>query len=494
MSEENLVDGSASNNILEEEHSEESFADLFEKSGQLPVRLDPGERTKSRIISISGDFVFIDLGGKSEGVVDLKEFKDEDGRCQVAVGDEIEVYFASVSGGLKRFTTLAHGLSTLDVAGIRNASDADLPVSGKVTGVLKGGYEVHVGKVRCFCPYSQMDLKGSRDEGQYIGETFPFKVLEYGEEGRNIILSRRVLLEEEQEARVRDLKETLQIGTEVAGKIRSVQRFGLFVDLGGLEGLIPTSEIGWDRMDRPEDFFSVGQEVSAQVIGLDWERNRLTLSLKALQPNPWTNISEKYTPDTMVSGTIVRLTPFGAFVNLEPGVDGLIHISKLGAGRRIAHPKEVVQAGQPVNVYVVAVDEKNKKISLSMEENAPADDTSLPAAGDLLSGTVERVISAGVLLRLGSHMTGFIPNSEMGTPRGTNHSRMFPPGTTVQVVVAEVDSNRRRITLSRRGVDEVGEKEAFDRYKTTVTSGEKSDSTLGSFGELLMKSLEKKKG
>ena len=469
--------------------NEENFATLFEKSGRLLGRLEPGQKIKTRVVGISGDLVYINLGGKSEGFIDLKEFKDAQGVYNVKAGDEIEAFVVSVQNGLKKLTTLAHGLSTVNLSGIHDAYNANLPVSGKVRSEVKGGFEVHVGKVKCFCPYSQIDLKGSREAEIYLGKTFPFKVLEYTEEGHNIILSRRALLEEEQQIQYNRLKEHLEVGMVVTAKVRSIQNFGAFVDLDGIDGLIPMSEVAWGRTEKLEDVLSVGQEVTVKIIALDWGKNRITLSLKAIQSDPWIEAAEKYPVNSLVHGTIVRLAPFGAFVNLEPGIDGLIHISKLGTGRRIKHPKEVVEVNQWVEAYVQEVDPKNKKISLSMEQKLESENALLPTVGEIIEGVVEKVMPSGVLIKMNNSVTGFIPNSEMGTLRGTNHNRMFPAGTAMQVVVIEVDAKRNRVVLSRSGVAERIEQEELTRYMDKVKKEETSSKSLGSLGELLKAKL-----
>jgi small subunit ribosomal protein S1 len=466
---------------------EEDFKALFEMEKKTPARLAPGQIVKATVISISGDFVYVDLGGKSEAVIDLAEFRNPDGTYAVKVGDEIEAYFLNVRDGSKRLTTRLRGYSTLDMAGIRDAHQADLPVSGKVKSVIKGGFEVTVGGVRCFCPFSQIDLKKGGDPESYVGQTFPFKVAEFEEDGKNIILSRRSLLKEERDAQVEQFKATLTVGAELPGSVRSILSFGVFVDLGGVDGLIPLSEMGWDRTEKPQDLFTVGQEVVVKVIGIDWEKNRLTLSLKALQDDPWKGVASKYPIDQQVKGTIVRLTPFGAFVNLEPGVDGLLHISNLGAGRRIKHPKEVVDVGQEVEPFVIAVDETNRKISLALELQSKEQST-LPEVGDAVEGTVDQVMSFGIFVRLESGVSGLIPNSEMGTPRGTNHSRMFPPGTKMQVVVIAVDKEKQKITFSRTAVAEKAEHDSYSSYQTA----QKGEAGLGSFGELLQRHLQGK--
>ena len=476
-----------SNNIDTEQ--EEDFALLFEESSKTSQRFEPGQKIKSRVTGISGDFAYLDLSGKSDGVVDLKEFFDEDGGCTIKEGDEIEVFFVSYEKGLRKFTTLIHGYSTHSLGGIRDAYDAGLPVNGRVTTELKGGYEVQVGKVRCFCPFSHIDLRGTRETEAYMGQTFPFRILEYKENGRNIILSRRVLLEEEQENQKKQFKESLKPGMDITGKVRSMQNFGVFVDIGGIDGLIPLSELSWGKGEKPADLFNIGDAVTVKIIDIDWERGRLTLSLKAILPDPFLRVQEKYPPESMVRGTVARLETFGAFVNLEPGVDGLIPISKLGAGRRIKHPKEVLEVGQLIEAQVLEVNPEKRRISLSMEQKIAFEDIEPPSAGDLIDGIVERVIAAGILLKIKDGLTGFIPNSEMGTLKGTNHNRMFPPGTTMQAVVLESDPKRNRVTLSRGRVDEKVEKDTYKRYREKTHEEEQASGGLGSLGELLKAKL-----
>lgn len=464
---------------------EEDFAALFEQSAKTSQRFEPGQRIRTRVVGISGDFAYLDLGGKSEAVVDMKEFINDEGEQTIKEGDEIDAFFVSFENGMRKFTTLVRGYSTVSLGGLRDAHEAGLPVNGKVTKELKGGYEVHVGKVRCFCPFSHIDLKGAREADAYVGQTFPFKILEFKENGRNVVLSRKLLLEEEQEKQKEKLKQSLQPGMDVTGKVRSIQKFGVFIDLGGIDGLIPLSELSWSRGDKPSDLLATGDTVLVRIVDINWERERLTLSLKAVTPDPFQAAVEKYPPESSVFGTVVRLESFGAFVNLEPGVDGLIPISKMGAGRRINHPKEVLEAGQLVEVQVLEVNPDKRRISLSMEQKVPADSIELPAVGDLVEGSVERVISSGILIKIKEGCTGFIPNSEMGTIKGTNHNRMFPVGTKMQVIVIETDPSRNRVTLSRSKVDDKVERDTYQQYRDKTHEEETASGGLGSLGELL---------
>lgn len=451
------------------------------------------EKVRAKVVSVTGDIVYIDLGLKSEGAVDLAEFIDKEGATRVREGDEIEAFFVTVEDGLMKLTTLVGGYSAVTLNGIRSAYDAVVPVNGDVKREIKGGFEISVGGVRCFCPFSQIDLKGGREGGTYLDRTFPFKVLEFVEDGKKIVLSRRALLEQERKTRIEKLKETLAVGMDVPVEVKSIQKFGVFVDLGGIDGLIPSSEISWDRSVSPGDILSIGQNITVKIISLDWESNRLTLSLKAIQPDPWAAAAEKYPLDTRVSGSIVRLSPFGAFVRLEPGIDGLIHISNLGAGRRINHPREVVETGQLVEVYILSVDQQNRKISLSMQPRVEPAKIVLPSVGEILDGTVEKVMPFGVFLKTDSGITGLIPNQEMGTPSGTDHRRMFPPGTEMQAAVIEVDTSNNKIRLSRQSVLEKVARDEFIKYKESVKSSSNLSMGIGSLGELLKAKMEERR-
>jgi small subunit ribosomal protein S1 len=425
--------------------------------------------------------------------VDLAEFTDKEGVPSVREGDEIEASFVTVQDGLMKLTTLVGGYSALSLNSIRDAYEGGIPVNGEVKQEIKGGFEVLVGGVRCFCPFSHVDLKGAREGSAYVGQTFPFKVLEYGEEGRKIVLSRRVLLEEEKKIKREKLKEKLTVGMDVTAEVKSIQKFGAFVDLGGIEGLIPASEISWDRTVTPGDILSPGEHITAKIISLHWGNERLSLSLKAAMPDPWASVADKYPVDSRVSGSIVRLMPFGAFVRLEPGVEGLIHISNLGAGRRINHPKEVVEVGQWVEVYVLAVDQENRKISLSVQPKAEPAKIVLPAVGEILDGVVEKVMPYGVFVKMNNGITGLIPSVEMGTPSGTDHRRMFPPGTEMQVAVIDVDTTHNKVRLSRKAVLEKAAQDEFAQYKESAKKSAESSRGFGSIGDLLKAKQEEKK-
>ena len=344
----------------------ENFADLFKDDGPPKKQLSPGQKIKAVVVVVSQDSIFLDVGEKSEGFVDRKEVEDESGNVTVKAGDTLEVYFLSSARNEMLFTTKIGGGST-SRAHLEEAYRSSIPLEGFVKKEIKGGFEVTVaGNVRTFCPFSQMDIKRISDPEDYVDQHMLFKITEYKENGRNIILSRRVILEEEREEKREVFKETLKEGMTVKGTITSIQKFGAFVDIDGIEGLIPISEIGWSRIEDVKEVLTEGQDVEVVIMKLDWENDRFSFSLKQALPDPWQNITMRIPVGSSHSGTVVRLTKFGAFVNLVEGIDGLIHISKLGGGRRINHPKEVLEEGQNVEVKIEDIDAEQKRLSLAL--------------------------------------------------------------------------------------------------------------------------------
>lgn len=344
---------------------EESFADLLEKSFVDAGRLEPGQKVEATVLKISGDWVFVDIGQKGEGVVDKKELLDADGQLKVAEGDRIPVYFLSSRGGEMRFTSRVGGDAGLGQ--LEEAWRGGIPVEGVVEKEVKGGFEVKVAGRRAFCPFSQIALRGGSPE-EFVGRHLSFRIAQYGEGGRNIVLSRRALLEEERARQKEALKGTLREGQTVRGTVTRIQDFGAFIDIGGVEGLLPVSEVGWGRVEDIRDRLREGQEVEVVLKAIDWERERFTFSLRETLADPWQEAARNYPEGSFHRGKVSRLAPFGAFVTLEEGVDGLLHISRLGAGRRLSHPREAVKEGEILEVKIEQVDRESRRISLSLAE------------------------------------------------------------------------------------------------------------------------------
>jgi small subunit ribosomal protein S1 len=364
----------------------------FEQSAPAPKKKDAkgsgqSQKVSGKILSIGEEWVFVDLGGKAEGRIAAAELKDAEGNLTVKEGDSID---ATVTGTdpetgalLLRRKAGGKGKKPADVVPeIRQAAESNLPLEGLVTGLNKGGAEVQVYGMRAFCPLSQLDLRYVENPQQFVGQKLMFKVnrLEEGNRGGrgpNIVLSRRQLLEEEQQARASETREKLQVGAVLHGRVTSLTTYGAFIDLGGIEGMLHVSEIGHTRTTHPQDVFQVGDEVEVQVIkiekGKDEKRpERISLSRRALQSDPWNEAASRFTEGMEVPGRVMRTETFGAFVELAPGLEGLVHISEMGAGRRLNHSREAVQPGQDVQVRVLGVDTGRRRISLSMNSGAVA--------------------------------------------------------------------------------------------------------------------------
>lgn len=384
--------------------TDERFEDLFNETKVTAPKLKPGDRIETTVAEITSDYIFLDVGGKSEGVISASELTDEEGNITVQPGDKIKVFFLSVRAGSMVFTTSV-GSSQASLNELEEAFRSSIPVEGRVTGEVKGGFSVTVAGQRGFCPYSQMDIRRIEDPEEYIEQTFKFKIIEFSSKGRNIILSARAVLEEERQQQRQALMNSLTEGSRIQGTVTSIRDFGAFVDIGGADGLIPLSELAWGEVDRVDDVLSRGQKVEVIVRKLDWDNDRISLSLKETLENPWDKAQEKYRVGSTHSGTVSRLAQFGAFITLEPGVDGLIHISKLGAGRRINHPREVLEQGQDITVRIDKIDQGSKRISLvpedfrnedaaqeEVEQNytPAAEGKSLGTLGDILSASLQK--------------------------------------------------------------------------------------------------------
>lgn len=353
----------------EDNNSEEmSFAEMFNEKDATQDRIEPGQKVRAEIVRITKEWVFIDLGGKSEGALAMSELLDQQGNPTVKEGDTIDVYFLAVERNEKIFTTKIGGAAVK--AHLEEAFHSGIPVEGTIQKEIKGGFEVKIGGGRAFCPFSQMGLRKTADNEQFIGQQYAFKIVEFRDNGRSIIVSHRKILEEQRAVLKEELKDTLQVGQTIKGVITSIRDFGAFVDIGGIEGLIPISEIGWGRVADIHSVLEEGQNVEVAIKSLDWDHDRFSFSLRETLPDPWDTCG--LAEGTTMTGTVARLVDFGAFVTLAPGVDGLLHISALGGGRRINHPREVVRQGESLEVRIDSIDREKKRISLSLPQSEEA--------------------------------------------------------------------------------------------------------------------------
>lgn len=325
-------------------------------------KLTPGQEIESTIVQISGDTIFIDLNAKSEGIIPTAEFTDSDGNISVKTGDKIKAFYLGEKNGENRFTTKISGQSADDTM-LENAFKNHIPVEGHVEKEIKGGFEVTVGSARGFCPYSQMGFRQKDEPAGYIGKTLAFIIQEYKEGGKKLVLSNRKVLEEEHQNHLSGLSQKIAVGSIVTGTVKSLQSFGAFVDIDGFQALLPISEISLDRINDISKVLEPGQEVTAKVINADWNKERVSISIKALIKNPWETVNERFSKGQKIDGKISRVADFGVFINLESGIDGLVHISALGVDRN-TNLKKKFSVGQPMSVVIKEIDAEDRRISL----------------------------------------------------------------------------------------------------------------------------------
>jgi small subunit ribosomal protein S1 len=457
----------------QETAGQEDFATLFARAGAGP-RLDVGQVVKGRIIQIGSETVFVDVHGKGEALMDRAELEDEHGALRVAVGDEVEATVVSTGDEVHLSQRVLRGAQARQALEV--AAQNGVPVQGKVGGTNKGGYEVIVGGLRAFCPFSQMDLRRVEAPEEFVGRVLEFRITRYSENGRNIVLSRRQLLEEQAAKAAEETRKKILPDAILPGTVVSLADFGAFVDLGGVQGLVPLSEISHSRVGRPVDRLRVGQAVTVKVLRVDQEKGRISLSLKALEGDPWAAVPGALRERQVMRGRVVRMTEFGVFVELLPGVDGLLHITEVPRARH-AEMKDAAAAGAELAVMVLAVDPQKRRVSLALAPEGASEGERLEstlAVGAVVKGTVERIEPFGVFVRLGPGQVGLIPTAELGTERGSDPRKDFPIGTEVTAAVLGIEESGRRIRLSRAKAllnDEQTETQAFLRDAAGPSGG-----------------------
>lgn len=392
-----------SDDFIDKDHNEEEedFAAMFEASlGGVGQQLEPGQKVEGTLLQIGKDWSFLDVGQKGEGVLATAELLNAEGEPQYQVGDKVSVFFLSRAGGELRFTTKVGGGGS-GTEQLENAFQSGIPVEGRIEKEIKGGFEVKLaGNVRAFCPYSQSGLRKG-EPADMIGETLSFKITQFSENGRNIVVSHRALVEEERQQQRETLRNTLKEGMVVSGEVTNILAFGAFVDIGGIEGLVPISEVSYGRVEDVNDILHVGQQLEVAVKKIDWENNKFSFSLRDTLADPWKKVGSVYRVGGEYPGTVSRLAQFGAFVTLEDGIDGLLHISKLGEGQRIRHPQDVVKAGQQLRIKIEKIDQEERRISLALAGNKDEEtqetsytdqpsSTGLGTLGDLLKASQQK--------------------------------------------------------------------------------------------------------
>jgi small subunit ribosomal protein S1 len=476
--------------VSESDHTED-FAAMFEAS-ERARRIEKGQTIEGTIVAIRPEVAFVDVGSKGEATIDIDELKDAEGNLEVVVGDRVEAVVVSTSGGLRLSRKLALGAAT--ARQIEDAFDSGLPVEGKVERAVKGGYEVRIARQRAFCPNSQIDLLRS-DESAHEGRVYPFRIIEYREGGRNIVVSRRALLEEEQRVAAAEVRRSIVAGAIMTGRVTSVREFGAFVDLGGgVQGLLHVSEMGWSRVSDPLQVVKPGEEVTVKVLQVDEDKKKISLGLKQLTDDPWSKVATTYEIGQVHTGRITRILEFGAFVELEPGVEALAHVSTFPPTGRSRGWSEMVEPQMTGTFEILSIDLEKKRIGVALlpEGSARAADTAPPAAGIVpgarLTGKVERHEKFGVFVFLAPGRTGLIPSSETGVAREADVSKAFPVGADVEVLVLEVEEPPgRRIRLSVKAIQEAREADEVSEY--TRREDAQSAQRFGSLADKLRGAL-----
>ncbi len=487
--------------MSENETNGESFAEMLEAYGP-PEGGDPqvGDLVRGTVMDITDDLVFVDTGTKLDGVAERSELTGDDGELAVTVGDEVELYVVARDGGGIRLSKAISGVGGLHM--LEQAQENALPVEGRVTGTVKGGFSVDILQRRAFCPVSQMDTAYVEDPEQYVGQAFQFLVIKLEQRGRNVVLSRRKLLEREREEEARRLESELHEGDEVTGRVTRLASFGAFVEIGpGVEGLVHISELGWSRVEEPSVAVAVGDEVRAKVLSMERDtkgRLKVSLSMRQAMPDPWLGVGGKYSDGQKVTGKVVRLADFGAFVELEPGVEGLVHVSEMSFTKRVLNPADEVAVGDEVSVTVREVDLERRRISLSLRDAAgdpwlEAPDKYTP--GTTVRGRVEKVERFGVFVALEPGVVGLLPKSNFAKAAKPADLDRLSPGDEVAVLVEAVRLAERRISLAPADAREAGD---WKRYaggagRPDAAGAPTGGQGMGLLGQKLQQAMQDKK-
>ena len=449
--------------------------------------LSPGDKVAGTVAAVGPNTVVLDLGAKMQGLVDRAQFAD--GVPLPAVGDTVDAYFSGMEDGAARLVLTGGADGDAPDEALRTAMAAKLPVEGTYEKEIPGGYEVRIRGKRAFCPFSQVALHRPREGAPSpVGTTANFLVVECDPEGRDLVVSHRALEERDAAARRETLRASLFEGDMRFGTVTKIMPFGAFVDLGGAEGLVPNSEISWDRTVKASDILHEGDGVQVKVRRVDWDADRITLSLKDIGKDPWQEYCEDFAAGSWVTGKVVKLAPFGAFVQLVPGVDGLLPISALGRGRHIVDPGEVVKVGEEVDVKIESMDPVARRISLTLvDKRVAALQPGTIAIGARLKGLVESVREFGVFVRLSEEKTGLLHVSETGVPKGGDTLRRleekFPAGSEIEVLVKGLDGDRISLTLPAT-VEAAAAADKAEADLRDLVAKNRGDSASAGFGNL----------
>jgi len=437
----------------------ESFAELFEASQANLAKLKPGAIVSGVVVEVRGDVVVINAGLKSEGIVPIEQFRNDAGEIDVAEGDVVKVALDSIENGFGE-TVLSREKAKRAMVWdeLEEALEKNETITGRISGKVKGGFTVDIKDVRAFLPGSLVDVRPVRDPAYLEGKELEFKLIKLDRKRNNVVVSRRAVVESEHSEEREQLMDKLQEGAILKGVVKNLTDYGAFVDLGGIDGLLHITDMAWKRVRHPSEVVNVGDELDVRVLKFDRERNRVSLGLKQLGEDPWDNIARRYPANSRVFGKVSNVTDYGAFVEIEPGVEGLVHVSEMDWTNKNVNPSKIVQVGDEVQVMVLDVDEERRRISLGMKQvtsNPWETFAAIHKKGDKVSGQIKSITDFGIFIGLDGGIDGLVHLSDLSwNTTGEDVVRNFKKGDTLEAVVLAVDPERERISLGVKQLEQ----------------------------------------
>ena len=452
--------------LVDSSESMENVMNLYEESFK---RFAEGEVVTGRIISIDRDHVLVDIGYKSEGQIRIQEFRDEEGKVTAKVGDTVEVMVEWWDDEDERVVLSKEKAANIKIwDAIKKSYDEDGTVEGVISNRVKGGFSVDIG-VQAFLPGSQADLRPIRNLDELVGKTFEFKILKYNRKRSNIVLSRRAILEKEREEKRATTLASIHEGKVVDGIVKNITDYGVFIDLGGVDGLLHITDISWGRVKHPSELFSVGDPITVKILSFDLEKERVSLGMKQLTVDPWSIAAEKYAVESRVTGTVVSLTDYGAFVELEEGIEGLIHVSEMSWTRKIRHPSKVVSVGEEVAAVVLDIKPENRRISLGMKQVVPNPWDVIAEkypVGTTIEGKIKNITDFGLFIGIDEGIDGLVHISDISWFKRIKHpSELYKKGDVVQAIVLDIEKESERFSLGIKQLQEDPWKSVAERYE-----------------------------
>jgi small subunit ribosomal protein S1 len=451
---------------LDETESMESVMDLYEESFK---RFAEGEVVTGRIISIDRDHVLVDIGYKSEGQIRIQEFRGEDGNTTAKLGDSVEVMVEWWDDEEERVVLSKEKAANVKVwEAVKKSYDEEGTIQGVITSRVKGGFSVDIG-VQAFLPGSQADLRPIRNLDDLVGKTFDFKILKYNRKRSNIVLSRRAILEKEREEKRAATLASIHEGQVVEGIVKNITDYGVFIDLGGVDGLLHITDISWGRVKHPSELFSIADPITVKILSFDLEKERVSLGMKQLAPDPWSVAAEKYPVGSRVNGVVVSLTDYGAFVELEEGIEGLIHVSEMSWTRKIRHPSKVVSVSEEIQAVVLDIKPENRRISLGMKQVVPNPWDVISEkypVGTTIEGKIKNITDFGIFIGIDEGIDGLVHISDISWIKRIKHpSELYKKGDVVQAIVLDIEKENERFSLGIKQLQQDPWKSVAERYE-----------------------------